>query len=256
MPTRTVVAALVLAVLATGADANEPFYKGKRLILLINFAAGGPADIEGRIFARHFARHIDGVPGHRDLEPRRRRRSRRHQLSWRSRAARRNVRRLSDGRRMELRRRSGRLPHRLRHLRVHRLSARQHRLFRAHRHAAWREGRREPVARDGAGGRWVGRRLLEGPEDTSVPRYPRCAVQICHWLPQRRAGSISPSARRDQFLFGILAELFRSRSSRRWSSPAKRSRSGTTRSMTGGRLHRSSRWTTSGCRASSTSIAR
>ena len=48
--------------LATGVEANEPFYKGKRLNLMINFAAGGPADIEGRIFARHFARHIDGAP--------------------------------------------------------------------------------------------------------------------------------------------------------------------------------------------------
>jgi tripartite-type tricarboxylate transporter receptor subunit TctC len=60
--TRIVVAALTFAMLATGAEANEPFYKGKRLNLMINFAAGGPADIEGRIFARHFARHIDGAP--------------------------------------------------------------------------------------------------------------------------------------------------------------------------------------------------
>lgn len=42
---------------------TEPFYKGKRLTLLINFAAGGPADIEGRLFARHFGRLIDGQPG-------------------------------------------------------------------------------------------------------------------------------------------------------------------------------------------------
>jgi tripartite-type tricarboxylate transporter receptor subunit TctC len=41
----------------------DPFYKGKRLTLLINFAAGGPADIEGRLFARHFGRHIEGQPG-------------------------------------------------------------------------------------------------------------------------------------------------------------------------------------------------
>jgi tripartite-type tricarboxylate transporter receptor subunit TctC len=41
---------------------SDPFYKGKRLTLLINFAAGGPADIEGRLFARHFGKHIDGVP--------------------------------------------------------------------------------------------------------------------------------------------------------------------------------------------------
>jgi tripartite-type tricarboxylate transporter receptor subunit TctC len=41
---------------------SDPFYKGKRLTLLINFAAGGPADIEGRLFARHIGRHIDGGP--------------------------------------------------------------------------------------------------------------------------------------------------------------------------------------------------
>ena len=40
--------------------AQEPFYKGKRLTLLINFAAGGPTDIEGRLLAKHIAKHIDG----------------------------------------------------------------------------------------------------------------------------------------------------------------------------------------------------
>ena len=43
-------------------DAQEPYYKGKRLTVLINFAAGGPADIEGRIFAKHLVKHIDGAP--------------------------------------------------------------------------------------------------------------------------------------------------------------------------------------------------
>ena len=38
----------------------EPFYKGKRLTLLINFAAGGPTDVEGRVFAKHLAKHIGG----------------------------------------------------------------------------------------------------------------------------------------------------------------------------------------------------
>jgi tripartite-type tricarboxylate transporter receptor subunit TctC len=53
------------AVLATGgprAHADDPFYKGKRLTLLINFAAGGPSDIEGRLLARHIVKHIDGAP--------------------------------------------------------------------------------------------------------------------------------------------------------------------------------------------------
>jgi putative tricarboxylic transport membrane protein len=55
-------AAAVLA-LASSARADDAFYKGKRLNLLINFAAGGPADIEGRLFAKHLGKHIEGEPG-------------------------------------------------------------------------------------------------------------------------------------------------------------------------------------------------
>ena len=56
-------AALALAVLlAPAAAAEEPFYKGKRLTLLINFAAGGPTDIEGRLFAKYLVKHIAGEP--------------------------------------------------------------------------------------------------------------------------------------------------------------------------------------------------
>src|SRR6201990_3141227 len=44
------------------AAADDPFYKGKRLILIINFAAGGPSDIEGRLLAKHLVKHIDGAP--------------------------------------------------------------------------------------------------------------------------------------------------------------------------------------------------
>ena len=46
----------------TRAAAQQPYYKGKRLTVLINFAAGGPADIESRIFAKHLVKHIDGAP--------------------------------------------------------------------------------------------------------------------------------------------------------------------------------------------------
>jgi tripartite-type tricarboxylate transporter receptor subunit TctC len=49
--------------LAAAAQAEEPYYKGKRLTLLINFAAGGPTDIEGRLFAKYLVKHIDGQPG-------------------------------------------------------------------------------------------------------------------------------------------------------------------------------------------------
>src|ERR1700681_2495537 len=49
--------------LAASAQADKPFYKGKRLTLLINFAAGGPTDIEGRLFAKYLVKHIEGQPG-------------------------------------------------------------------------------------------------------------------------------------------------------------------------------------------------
>src|SRR4051812_2324755 len=63
--TRIAIAALaiVLAFIPARSEAQEPFYKGKRLNLVINFAAGGPADIEGRLVAKHLAKHIDGAPG-------------------------------------------------------------------------------------------------------------------------------------------------------------------------------------------------
>jgi tripartite-type tricarboxylate transporter receptor subunit TctC len=48
--------------LASPAAADEPYYKGKRLALIINFAAGGPTDIEGRLLAKHLVKHIDGNP--------------------------------------------------------------------------------------------------------------------------------------------------------------------------------------------------
>jgi putative tricarboxylic transport membrane protein len=62
--TRPAVLALAaLLALAARAQADEPFYKGKRLTLLINFAAGGPTDIEGRLFAKYLVKHIEGRPG-------------------------------------------------------------------------------------------------------------------------------------------------------------------------------------------------
>jgi tripartite-type tricarboxylate transporter receptor subunit TctC len=61
------IAAFCAAVLLTGtisdAHAADPFYKGKRITLLINFAAGGPTDIEGRLFAKYLVKHIEGEPG-------------------------------------------------------------------------------------------------------------------------------------------------------------------------------------------------
>jgi tripartite-type tricarboxylate transporter receptor subunit TctC len=54
----------VLGLLAgmAAASADDPYYKGKRLTLLVNYAAGGPADLEARLFARYIGRHIEGQP--------------------------------------------------------------------------------------------------------------------------------------------------------------------------------------------------
>jgi tripartite-type tricarboxylate transporter receptor subunit TctC len=52
----------VCAIAAFPAAAQEPFYKGKRLTIMVNYAAGGPTDIEGRLFARNIARHLAGNP--------------------------------------------------------------------------------------------------------------------------------------------------------------------------------------------------
>ncbi|MCC6780458.1 MAG: hypothetical protein IT537_28105 [Hyphomicrobiales bacterium] len=66
IPRLGAILALVSGMLALGMSAGhaaDPFYKGKRLTVVINFAAGGPTDIEGRLFAKHLARHIEGEPG-------------------------------------------------------------------------------------------------------------------------------------------------------------------------------------------------
>jgi tripartite-type tricarboxylate transporter receptor subunit TctC len=55
-------AAAVIAAAASTAMADEPFYKGKRLTLLANYAAGGPTDVEARLLARHLPKHIEGQP--------------------------------------------------------------------------------------------------------------------------------------------------------------------------------------------------
>jgi tripartite-type tricarboxylate transporter receptor subunit TctC len=55
--------AVLFAILATSAiPAQAQFYKGKTISMLINFGAGGPTDIEGRLFARFLPRHLKGNP--------------------------------------------------------------------------------------------------------------------------------------------------------------------------------------------------
>jgi tripartite-type tricarboxylate transporter receptor subunit TctC len=58
----TMVLGSVIIFVASALAAERPFYQGKNVTFLINYAAGGPTDIEGRIVARHLARHIPGNP--------------------------------------------------------------------------------------------------------------------------------------------------------------------------------------------------
>ena len=58
-------AVLLVAVFSTTVVSSvdaKPFYKGKRIVFLGNYPAGGANSTEGRIFAAHVARHIPGKP--------------------------------------------------------------------------------------------------------------------------------------------------------------------------------------------------
>jgi tripartite-type tricarboxylate transporter receptor subunit TctC len=55
--------AVAVAVMSMTAGARAAdFYHGKTLSVLINYTAGGPTDVEGRLVARHLAKHIPGAP--------------------------------------------------------------------------------------------------------------------------------------------------------------------------------------------------
>lgn len=52
---------LLVGTIEVGLAAERaPFFQGKTLTFVINFAAGGPTDIEGRVFAKHLGKHIPG----------------------------------------------------------------------------------------------------------------------------------------------------------------------------------------------------
>lgn len=60
--TRLLATASVFAIALAGTATAKDYYKGKRLTVLINYSAGGPTDIEGRLFARNIGRLIAGNP--------------------------------------------------------------------------------------------------------------------------------------------------------------------------------------------------
>jgi hypothetical protein len=62
--TRITLAAAGLIALACACpqSAGAQFYKGKTINMIVNYPAGGPTDIEGRIVAQHLPGHIPGNP--------------------------------------------------------------------------------------------------------------------------------------------------------------------------------------------------
>src|SRR6266404_5306027 len=65
--TRTMLVVLMLVlgliVPAIAPDsAHAQFYKGKTITMIVNYPAGGPTDLEGRIVALHLPAHIPGNP--------------------------------------------------------------------------------------------------------------------------------------------------------------------------------------------------
>jgi tripartite-type tricarboxylate transporter receptor subunit TctC len=62
MLTRSWLTIAVLAFCCNAAEAQQPFYAGKQITILVNYDAGGPTDIEARLLSQHLGRHIAGNP--------------------------------------------------------------------------------------------------------------------------------------------------------------------------------------------------
>jgi len=53
---------LALALAPVCAQAQQSFYAGKQITILVNYDAGGPTDFEARLLSRHLGRHVAGNP--------------------------------------------------------------------------------------------------------------------------------------------------------------------------------------------------
>ena len=92
MRSRIAAAALLLALAASPAAAQAPFFQGKQIKVLVGFPPGGGTDLYGRVIADGLARHVEGKPARRGAEPARRRQRHRHEQLRQPRAARRHHR--------------------------------------------------------------------------------------------------------------------------------------------------------------------
>jgi len=57
-----IAAAALMALAAAPQGAQAQLYKGRTITMIVNYPAGGPTDIEGRIIAQHLPAHIPGNP--------------------------------------------------------------------------------------------------------------------------------------------------------------------------------------------------
>jgi len=57
-----IAAAALMALAAAPHSAQAQLYKGRTITMIVNYPAGGPTDIEGRIIAQHLPAHIPGNP--------------------------------------------------------------------------------------------------------------------------------------------------------------------------------------------------
>lgn len=62
MTWKMLIAGAVAALAAASHGAHAQYYKGRTITMIVNYPAGGPTDIEGRIVAQHLPAHIPGNP--------------------------------------------------------------------------------------------------------------------------------------------------------------------------------------------------
>ena len=53
---------LIVLAAAVPGSAQAQFYKGKTITMIVNYPAGGPTDLEGRIVALHLRRIFPAIP--------------------------------------------------------------------------------------------------------------------------------------------------------------------------------------------------
>src|SRR3984893_16568040 len=59
---RTMLATIFALAVVLPGSAQAQYYKGKTIIMIVNYPPGGPTDIEGRIVAQYLPAHIPGHP--------------------------------------------------------------------------------------------------------------------------------------------------------------------------------------------------